>query len=178
MTSPLQFDPTSTAGPSKSFERFSRDEIEQSIASRFEKQAKRYRDLLAIKTADCILTYGELNRFANRIAHTLLNLTDASNTPVALIPQNNAAMIAGILSLLKAGKIYVPLDPSLPLARNEFILKNSQAEVIVTSHENLALAADFVSRRLFGPLHVRASPARASGRPRGPRRVGFTFSQA
>lgn len=140
MTSPSQFDPTSNVGPSQSFERFSRDEIEQSIASRFEKQVKRYRDLLAIKTADCVLTYGELNRLANRIAHALLGLAEVSNTPVALIPENDAATIARILGLLKAGKIYVPLDPSLPLARNEFILKNSQAEVILASGENLALA--------------------------------------
>ncbi len=140
MTSPLRFGPTSEVGPGKLFERFSRDEIEQSIATRFEKQVKRYPDFLAVKTADCTLTYGDLNRLANRIAHVLLGVTDAANTPVALIPENNAVTIAGILGLLKAGKIYVPLDPSLPFARNEFILRNSQPAVILANHKNLALA--------------------------------------
>ena len=140
MSSPLQFDPTSQVGSGKSFEGFSRDEIDQSIASRFEKQVDRYSDFLAIKTADCALTYGELNGLANRIAHALLSLTDATNTPAALIPENNSATIAAILALLKAGKIYVPLDPSLPLARNEFIFKDSQAELVLASSKNLALA--------------------------------------
>ena len=61
------------------------------------------------------------------------------NEPIALLLENDASMIAGILGVLKAGKIYVPLDPSLPSGRLAYMLEDSQARLIVTNTHNMSL---------------------------------------
>ena len=54
------------------FRRFEKEETEQSIAERFEKQVRKYPERLACKTANHTLTYEALNRAANRVAHSIL----------------------------------------------------------------------------------------------------------
>ena len=60
--------------PSGSFEEFRQEDIDQSIVKKFEQQVERFPDRLAVKTADCEVTYRELNQTANRIAHRLFEL--------------------------------------------------------------------------------------------------------
>ena len=103
--------------PSGLFVEFKKQEIEQSIPGRFEKIVRQYPERLAVKTKDRSLTYGELNQAANRIAHAILAKRGQGSEPIALLLENDASMIAAILGVLKAGKIYVPMDPSLPRAR-------------------------------------------------------------
>ena len=55
------------------FVEFSKDAIEQSVAALFEQQVRLYADHLAVKSGDRTLTYGKLNRAANRIAHEILS---------------------------------------------------------------------------------------------------------
>ena len=126
--------------PTNAFVEFSKEEIEQSISDRFEKQVDRYPDRIAIKTRHQELTYKKLNQAANRVARAILNQRGRGEEPVALILENGASMIAAIIGVLKIGKIYVPLDPSLPWARTAYILRNSQADLVVTNNRNLALS--------------------------------------
>jgi len=126
--------------PKGTFVPFRKEEIEQSIPDRFEKQVDRYSDRIAIKSRHQELTYKMLNQAANRVAWSILNERGRGEEPVALILENGAPMIAAILGVLKVGKIYVPLDPSLPQARATYILKDSQADIVVTNNKNLSLA--------------------------------------
>ena len=126
--------------PTKSFEPFQLSDIEQSVGKYFERQAEQYRDALAIKKESKELTYGELNRFANRIAHSILEKIGDKNIPVALLFEQGINFLGAILGALKAGKCYVPIDPTFPEARNQYILDNSQAHLIVTNTENLEIA--------------------------------------
>lgn len=126
--------------PTNAFVEFKKEEIDQSIPDRFEKQVDRYPDRIAIKTRNQELTYKTLNQAANRVARSILNQRGKGEEPVALILENGAPMIAAILGVLKTGKIYVPLDPSLPRARITYILKDSQADLVVTNNKNLSLA--------------------------------------
>jgi non-ribosomal peptide synthetase component F len=119
--------------PTKSFEPFQLSDIEQSVGKYFERQAEQYRDALAIKKESKELTYGELNRFANRIAHSILEKIGDKNIPVALLFEQGINFLGAILGALKAGKCYVPIDPTFPEARNQYILDNSQAHLIVTN---------------------------------------------
>jgi amino acid adenylation domain-containing protein len=128
--------------PTNAFVEFKREEIEQSIPERFEQQARRDPDRLAIKVNSDTLTYDELNRAANRVARAVLAHLPGEGT-VALLLEHGASMIASILGVLKAGKIYVPLDPSYPRARNAHILQDSQAALIITNNQNLPLAKTF-----------------------------------
>ena len=126
--------------PTNAFIRFEKEETEQSIPQRFEQQVGRYPDRLAVKTRNHQLTYSELNMVANRVARALLAERGEGTESIALLLEHGASMIAVILGVLKAGKVYVPLDPSFPYARNAYILEDSQAGLIVTNNENRSLA--------------------------------------
>ena len=67
--------------PTGTFVEFSRDEIEQSIPDRFEQQVRRYPNRLAVKTKKEELTYDELNRAANQVAHAILAKTGRAQSP-------------------------------------------------------------------------------------------------
>ena len=126
--------------PTGTFVEFNKEEIEQSIADRFEEQVRRYPDRLAVKTEKEELTYEELNNAANRVARAILAQRGVGEEPVALLFEHGAPMFAALLGVLKAGKFYVPLDPSYPRARVSYILQDSRADLIVTNHRNLSLA--------------------------------------
>src|ERR687894_1284861 len=128
------------ADPTNAFTPFQEEETEQSIPQRFEQQVSRYPDRLAVKTRSHQLTYAALNKVANRVARALLAQRGEGAESIALLLDHNALMIAAILGVLKAGKVYVPLDPSFPYGRNEYILEDSQAGLIVTNNENRSLA--------------------------------------
>src|ERR687893_1656246 len=129
------------------FIRFEEEETEQSIPQRFEQQVGRYPDRLAVKTRSHQLTYAALNKVANRVARALLAQRGEKAESIALLLEHDASMIAAILGVLKAGKVYVPLDPSFPYARNAYILEDSQAGLIVTNNENRSLAKSLSENR-------------------------------
>jgi non-ribosomal peptide synthetase component F len=128
--------------PSGTFVEFKKEEIEQSIPDRFEQMVRKYPGRLAVKTRKHELTYGDLNQTANRVARGILARCGEGQEPVALLLENDAPMIAAILGILKAGKMYVPLDPSLPSARLAYVLGDSQAGLVLTNTRNASLAAD------------------------------------
>ncbi|MUG92221.1 amino acid adenylation domain-containing protein [Scytonema sp. UIC 10036] len=122
------------------FVEFNFEEIELSICARFEQQVKKYPKNIAVKTKKYEWTYEELNSAANQVAQTVFSITGNGSERVALLFEHDAPGIAAILGILKAGKTYVPLDPSYPQERLAYILADSQASVILTNNVNLALA--------------------------------------
>ncbi|MGH7831122.1 MAG: non-ribosomal peptide synthetase, partial [Candidatus Binatia bacterium] len=81
-----------------------------------------------------------MNAVANRVARAISDQCGERQEQVALLLEHGAPLISAILGALKAGKIYVPLDPSYPLSRTAYILKDSQAGLIVTNGKNVSLA--------------------------------------
>jgi amino acid adenylation domain-containing protein len=126
--------------PNGSFIEFSREEIQHSIPERFEKIVRRHPDRLAIKTKNYCLTYKELNDAANRVAQKIRSERGAKSEPVPLLMEHDAPVIGAMLGILKAGKFYLPLDPSLPHLRLRYVLEDSQANYMVTNSKNAALA--------------------------------------
>ena len=116
-------------------------EIERSIAARFEQQVANDPGHLAIRTSTHTLTYEQLNRRANVIARHILSRCGQREEPVALLLENDAPMIEAILGVLKAGKIYVPLDPSLPATRLSYIVQDSESCLLLTNPRNSVLAS-------------------------------------
>ncbi|MDJ0843783.1 amino acid adenylation domain-containing protein [Crocosphaera sp.] len=123
--------------PTNSFLNFPKIAIEQSIPSRFEEQVNKYPDKIAVQSKDNQYTYQQLNNQADKIAQYLLNLTSKKQVKVALFFDHNVSMIAAIMGVLKAGQMYVPLDPNYPQDRISYILKDSCTEVILTNDRNL-----------------------------------------
>ena len=130
--------------PSGSFVEFKKEEVEQSIPSRFEQIVRRCGEQLAVKTKDHSVTYNELNKAVNRVAQAILDLRGERPEPIAILLEHGAAMIVAILGVLKAGKFYVPLDSLYPPARITYILNDSQAGLIVTGNNELSLAKELV----------------------------------
>ena len=134
--------------PSGSFVEFRKEEVEQSIPSRFEQIVAKYPDRIAVKTRNQSLTYDALNTMANRVAQSLLAQRGEGEEPIALVIENDAPIIAAILGVLKTGKLYVPLDPLYPRARIADILEDSLARAVVTNTRNLTLARDLAHNGL------------------------------
>jgi amino acid adenylation domain-containing protein len=116
------------------------DAIEPSIPERFEKQVAQDPGRLAVKSRNHELTYAALNEAANRVAHALLARRGPAAEPVAVFLRSDAPMVAALLGILKAGKMYVPLDPSHPVERNAAILAETEAASVVTDGRHLELA--------------------------------------
>ena len=126
--------------PSGLFLEFKKEEIEQSIPKRFAQIAAKYPDQIGVKSGNCILTYNDLVKLSNGVSHAVLARANGREAPVALLFEPGARVIAAILGALKAGKIYVPLDPSQPPLRLERMLEDSQAGLILTNDKNFSLA--------------------------------------
>ncbi len=81
------------------------------------------------------LSYGELNRRANRIAHALRRMGVGPEARVGIALERGPAMVAAILGALKAGGAYVPLDPGYPAERLELMAAGSGLSVLLTQEE-------------------------------------------
>jgi amino acid adenylation domain-containing protein len=134
--------PADTVGPANLFTTFAKHEIEQSIADRFESQVSKYPSHVAVKSRTREWTYQALNCYADQVAQSVLSRQGDGEGRVALLFEHDAPMIAALLGALKAGKTYVPLDPSYPKERLAYILEDSQAGALITNDQNLALAQE------------------------------------
>ena len=98
----------------------------------FELQVERTPDAIAVVFEDEQLTYGELNRRANQLAHHLRALGVKPEIPVGICLEHSAEMVVGLLGILKAGGVYVPLDPAYPKERLAFMLEDARRPVLLT----------------------------------------------
>src|SRR5262245_12480123 len=112
--------------PTGTFVEFEQEEIEQSIPQRFEKVVRKFSDRIAVETDDHEFSYEKLNRIANQVARILLARCDKKEEPIGLLLETDAPLISAILGVLKSGKIYVPLDSSLPQTRIAYILDDAE----------------------------------------------------
>ena len=90
---------------------------ERCIHELFEEQARRSPEAVALVQGEEEVSYGELNRRANRLAHRLIEHGVGPDVRVALCVERSPSMVVALLGILKAGGAYVPLDPSYPSAR-------------------------------------------------------------
>ncbi len=118
--------------PSGMFVEFPKDAMEHSIAELFEKIVRMNPHRVAVKTKNLLLTYAELNRCANQLARAIVAQCGEEKEPVTVCLAHGADVITAVLALWKAGKIFVPLDPALPHARNRAILDATQARLVVS----------------------------------------------
>jgi amino acid adenylation domain-containing protein len=123
--------------PSNPFIKFSQNDIEQSIGSRFQQIVDRDPCRIAIKIEDRVVTYGTLNKMANRIAHALRSTSGTGNEAVAVCGGMDVGTIAAILGVFKAGKIYVPLDSSFSEVWARFILRDTKTKFVLAGTRGL-----------------------------------------
>jgi amino acid adenylation domain-containing protein len=132
---------------------------EVGFLAQFEAQVARTPDAPAVLFGDGLLTYEQLSRRANRIAHHLIDLGIGPDNVVAIALPRSFDLIITLLGVMKAGAAYLPLDPELPPARINFMLKDSGTKILVTYtfiHDRLLpdAAAGIVSERPFTTLSI------------------------
>jgi len=106
-------------------------------------QAQRTPDATALVVGHKKLTFGQLNRSANQVAHFLRAKGVRPEIVVGLCLKRSAEMVVAMLGILKAGGAYLPIDCNDPAERQSFELQDSGAKLLVTSAHlatNLSLA--------------------------------------
>ncbi|CAF4529291.1 unnamed protein product, partial [Rotaria socialis] len=104
----------------------------------FEVEAAKSSEKIAVVYEDVQLTYRELNEKANQLAHYLRSICDIQpDDLIALFLDKNELMIVAILGVWKSGAAYIPIDPSYPEKRIQFILEDTKAKIIISNKKYL-----------------------------------------
>ena len=112
------------------------------IHQRFEAQVARVPDACALILDEQRLTYRELNRRANQVAHHLMRSGVGPDILVGVCIERSIEMVVALLGVLKAGGAYVPLDPTYPKERLAFMLEDSRAKVVLTQRHLVDILPD------------------------------------
>jgi amino acid adenylation domain-containing protein len=98
----------------------------------FELQVERTPDAVAVVYEDESITYGELNRQANRLAYWLRSMEVEPDGRVCVLMERSIELVVGLLGVLKAGGAYLPLDPAYPPERLSFMIRDAGAKILLT----------------------------------------------
>ncbi|MFJ9852283.1 non-ribosomal peptide synthase/polyketide synthase [Streptomyces sp. NPDC101150] len=101
------------------------------LPSLFEAQVRATPDAPAVVFEDTALTYRELNRRANRLAHTLIARGVGPERVVALRLPRSTELVVAVLAVLKTGAAYLPVDPDYPAARIAYMLQDARPAVVL-----------------------------------------------
>ena len=106
------------------------------------------------------MTYDQVNKGANRLAHRLRNSGVVQDSLVGIMADRSNEMIIGILAILKAGGAYLPIDPNYPLERIRYMVEDSDIEILLTQQgyeETIDFGGEIINlddiRTLTGPDH-------------------------
>jgi amino acid adenylation domain-containing protein len=108
-----------------------------------EAQAKRTPDGQALRFGTDVLTYRDLDELANQRAHYLRELGVGPDVIVAVVMERSLEIVVALLSVLKAGGAYLPIDPAYPAARLDFMLADADAALLITQERFAGVAAAF-----------------------------------
>jgi amino acid adenylation domain-containing protein len=112
--------------------------IDSCIHELIEAQVQRLPNAVAVECDGQRLTYLELHRRANQLAHYLRKHDVGRGGLVGICMERSLEMVVGLLGILKAGSAYLPLDPAFPKERLAFMLEDAQAKAVVTQQKLLS----------------------------------------
>jgi non-ribosomal peptide synthetase component F len=98
----------------------------------FEEQAAKTPQAVAVVEEDREISYAELNRRANQLAHYLVKMGVVPEVRVGICSEPNLEMVVALMGILKAGGAYVPLNPADPSARRSYMAKDAGAKFVLT----------------------------------------------
>ncbi|HEV2087565.1 MAG TPA: amino acid adenylation domain-containing protein [Cryptosporangiaceae bacterium] len=160
-----------TGGYPAQARRGARSESGTGFVELFERQVRRSPDAPAVICDRVAVTFEELNREANRLAHHLRDLGVGPETPVGVLVDRSPALAVAVLGILKAGGAFLPLDPAYPADRIAYLLTDAGTPVLVTTEKLVALADGAGSPEvvlLDGPDRLAGGPDHDPGEPPAP----------
>lgn len=111
----------------------------KTIVELFEEQANQTPNNIAVTFNDQNLTYKELNEKSNQLARFLRDKGISNNIPVGIRMHKSLEMIVAIIGIIKSGGLYLPIDLSYPKDRINFMLKDSNTKILLTSPEDIEI---------------------------------------
>lgn len=147
---PRRIEPTYTHPALLNSQYFPDIAIKQSIHRRFEEVVKEKGTVIAVKNVyGHALTYNGLNNAANHLCSYLLrNLQlQPQDRVLSLFEQDELEQFIGIMATLKAGGIYVPLDPELPQIRMQQIIQDASAKLVITTSATGSRLAEWLQQQ-------------------------------
>jgi amino acid adenylation domain-containing protein len=109
-----------------------KDYPQMTVCELFEQQVKRFPMETALIFGNEQISYAELSRRSNEIAHQLRSLGSEVESLVGIYLERSSFMVIAMLGVLKAGAAYIPLDPSYPQERISWMLHHSKAKFLIT----------------------------------------------
>ena len=107
----------------------------KTISQLFEEQVKRTPNRIAVVFENKKLTYSELNEKSNQLANYLRSKNIQPNNIIGIMLPRSLELMIAILGILKSGACYIPIDPTYPEKRIEYMLENSRAKYLITTNE-------------------------------------------
>lgn len=108
---------------------------DDTVVSIFEEQVKMHPDNIAIICNDKTLTYDELNKRANSLAHLLIEKGIGANDIVCVMTNRSFETIVCMMAILKAGAAFFNVDPNYPIERTKYYLEDSKTKYVLTQAE-------------------------------------------
>ncbi len=106
----------------------------------FKQQVEKQSGKVAVYDSEHTFTYGKLDKQSNQIAKNITSLTKDSNINcIGVLMERSTHLIAMLLGILKAGKSYIPLDPTFPNERLQYIIDHSHLEILITDQPTITL---------------------------------------
>ncbi|RXT13597.1 non-ribosomal peptide synthetase [Ammoniphilus sp. CFH 90114] len=115
---------------------------DKAVHQLFEEQVEKYPDRIAVVFENKQLTYRELNEKANQLAHTLRQKGIQAGDRIGILVERSMEMIICTLGVIKAGAVYVPLDPAYPPERIQYMLSDCGVSMLLI-HRGLADPVSF-----------------------------------
>ena len=141
-----------------------------SMVSLFDRHIEERPEAVAVLFGAVSLSYGELARRRNGLAHRLCALGVERGDRVGLCLERSPEMVVSLLAILEVGAAYLPLDPAYPAARLSFMLEDAAPSVVIGSTETLAaLPAEALEGDDRQTMVVGAGDEPLAERPEGPR---------
>ncbi|MEU7481581.1 non-ribosomal peptide synthase/polyketide synthase [Lentzea sp. NPDC042327] len=144
-----------------------RDVPEKSVVEVFESQARTTPDATALVVGERSLSFAELNAWANRVARAFVAAGVGPERLVALSLPRSVEFVVALLAIWKAGGVYLPVDPTLPADRVEFLLQDADPVLVVRDALPEADRSDDLAP--VGPEHAAyvIYTSGSTGRPKG-----------
>jgi amino acid adenylation domain-containing protein len=142
----------------------SRDYDRRCLHEQFAEQAARRPDAIAIVTAQERISYGELDRRSNQLARELVELGACEGRLVAICLERSVELLVAMLGVLRTGAAYVPIEPTYPPQRQELLVADADAPVLITQESHLGV----IDPPGASVLCVDRDRSRLDARPDGP----------
>ena len=149
------------------------------IPELFEAQVERTPDVIALVCKEQSVSYRELNKGANQLAHALINRGIGPEDIVGIAMPRSIEMIIALVGIIKAGAAYLPLDPGYPGERLRFMMQDVQLTYLVTNCEVAGSVPQTSFRRILmdDPDTNRVLGEQISSNPTDAQRVRPLVSQ-